>query len=78
MDSLEHIRFIITSADVPHSWVVPSLGVKCDFVPGRLNQTSISVQREGVYYDQCSEICETNYTLLRNLNRKIKCFQKLK
>ncbi|XP_015170107.1 cytochrome c oxidase subunit 2-like [Solanum tuberosum] len=45
-----HIRFIVTSADVPHSWAVPSLGVKCDAVPGRLNQTSISVQREGVYY----------------------------
>ncbi|XP_075088143.1 cytochrome c oxidase subunit 2-like [Nicotiana tabacum] len=45
-----YIRFIVTSADVPHSWAVPSLGVKCDAVPGRLNQTSISVQREGVYY----------------------------
>ena len=47
-----HIRFIVTSADVPHSWAVPSLGVKCDAVPGRLNQTSISVQREGVYYEK--------------------------
>nr|WMB97061.1 cytochrome c oxidase subunit 2 [Solanum aethiopicum] len=56
-----HIRFIVTSADVPHSWAVPSLGVKCDAVPGRLNQTSISVQREGVYYGQCSEICGTNH-----------------
>uniref|UniRef100_A0A803KRG8 Cytochrome c oxidase polypeptide II n=1 Tax=Chenopodium quinoa TaxID=63459 RepID=A0A803KRG8_CHEQI len=45
-----HIRIIVTSADVLHSWVVPSSGVKCDAVPGRLNQTSILVQRDGVYY----------------------------
>lgn len=56
-----HIRIIVTPADVPHSWAVPSLGVKCDAVPGRLNQISISVQREGVYYGQCSEICGTNH-----------------
>ncbi|KAL2252722.1 UNVERIFIED_CONTAM: cytochrome c oxidase subunit 2, partial [Sesamum indicum] len=42
-----HLRIIVTPADVPHSWAVPSLGVKCDVVPSRLNQTSISVQREG-------------------------------
>ncbi|KAG5599645.1 hypothetical protein H5410_031015 [Solanum commersonii] len=59
-----HIRFIVTSADVPHSWVVPSLGVKCDVVSGRLNQTSISIQREGVYYGQCSEICGTNHAFI--------------
>src|ERR1044072_4094179 len=40
-----HLRIIVTPADVPHSWAVPSLGVKCDAVPGRLNQISISVQR---------------------------------
>nr|GEX22555.1 cytochrome c oxidase subunit 2, mitochondrial [Tanacetum cinerariifolium]GEY52206.1 cytochrome c oxidase subunit 2, mitochondrial [Tanacetum cinerariifolium] len=45
-----HLRIIVTSADVLHSWAVPSSGVKCDAVPGRLNQISISVQREGVYY----------------------------
>lgn len=59
--SKTHLRIIVTPADVPHSWVVPSLGVKCDAVPGRLNQISISVQREGVYYGQCSEICGTNH-----------------
>ncbi|KAL4292955.1 hypothetical protein AHAS_Ahas18G0079800 [Arachis hypogaea] len=56
-----HLRIIVTPADVPHSWAVPSLGVKCDAVPGRLNQISISVQREGVYYGQCSEIYGTNH-----------------
>ncbi|KAI3664558.1 hypothetical protein L1987_89673 [Smallanthus sonchifolius] len=47
------------------SWAVPSSGVKCDAVPGRLNQISISVQREGVYYGQCSEICGTNHAFMR-------------
>jgi cytochrome c oxidase subunit 2 len=56
-----HCSFIITSADVLHSWAVPSLGVKCDAVPGRLNQTSVFVEREGVFYGQCSEICGTNH-----------------
>ena len=60
-----HLRIIVTPADVPHSWAVPSLGVKCDAVPGRLNQISISVQREGVYYGQCSEICGTNHAFTR-------------
>nr|P04373.4 RecName: Full=Cytochrome c oxidase subunit 2; AltName: Full=Cytochrome c oxidase polypeptide II [Oryza sativa Japonica Group]CAA25566.1 cytochrome C oxidase polypeptide II [Oryza sativa] len=56
-----HLRMIVTPADVLHSWAVPSSGVKCDAVPGRSNLTSISVQREGVYYGQCSEICGTNH-----------------
>lgn len=59
-----HLRFIITSADVIHSWAVPSLGVKCDAVPGRLNQTSVFIKREGVYYGQCSEICGTNHAFM--------------
>lgn len=52
-----HIRFIVSSADVIHSFAVPSLGLKIDAVPGRLNQTSFIAQREGVYYGQCSELC---------------------
>ena len=59
-----NLRIIVTPADVPHSWAVPSSGVKCDAVPGRLNQISISVQREGVYYGQCSEICGTNHAFM--------------
>lgn len=59
-----HLRILVTSADVLHSWAVPSLGVKCDAVPGRLNQTSILVEREGVYYGQCSEICGTNHAFM--------------
>nr|WQF69577.1 cytochrome c oxidase subunit 2 [Pleonosporium sp.] len=56
-----HIRLIISAADVLHSWAVPSLGIKCDAVPGRLNQTSLFIKREGLYYGQCSEICGINH-----------------
>ena len=56
-----HIRIIISAADVLHSWAIPSLGVKCDAIPGRLNQTSLFIKREGVYYGQCSEICGINH-----------------
>jgi len=56
-----HIRLIVSAADVLHSWAVPSLGVKCDAIPGRLNQTSLFVKREGLYYGQCSEICGINH-----------------
>lgn len=52
-----HVRIIATGADVIHDFAVPSLGVKIDAVPGRLNQTSFLAQREGTYYGQCSEIC---------------------
>lgn len=56
-----HIRIIVTSSDVLHSWAVPSLGIKTDAVPGRLNQTSLFIKREGVFYGQCSEICGVNH-----------------
>jgi|SRR5579885_614906 len=56
-----HIRLIATSTDVIHSWAVPSFGIKIDALPGRLNQVSLFVQREGVYYGQCSEICGVNH-----------------
>jgi cytochrome c oxidase subunit 2 len=52
-----HIRFIITAGDVIHSFACPSLGLKCDAYPGRLNQISAYINREGVFYGQCSEIC---------------------
>lgn len=52
-----HVRILVTSADVIHSLALPSLGVKIDCIPGRLNQTSFLMKREGVYYGQCSELC---------------------
>jgi cytochrome c oxidase subunit 2 len=52
-----HIRLIVTGSDVIHSFAVPSLGLKLDCVPGRLNQTSFIAERIGTFYGQCSEIC---------------------
>jgi cytochrome c oxidase subunit 2 len=52
-----HIRFIVTGADVIHSYAVPSLGLKLDAVPGRLNQVSFLAERPGTFFGQCSEIC---------------------
>jgi cytochrome c oxidase subunit 2 len=52
-----HLRVLITSADVLHSWAIPSLGVKMDACPGRLNQVSLYINREGTFFGQCSEIC---------------------
>jgi cytochrome c oxidase subunit 2 len=52
-----HIRVLVTAADVLHSWAIPSLGIKLDACTGRLNQTSVFILREGVFYGQCSEIC---------------------
>jgi cytochrome c oxidase subunit 2 len=52
-----HVRFIVTGGDVIHSFAVPSLGVKMDCIPGRLNQLSLTINREGTYYGQCSELC---------------------
>ena len=54
---LTHTRFIVTSGDVIHSFACPALGIKSDAYPGRLNQASVFINREGVFYGQCSEIC---------------------
>ncbi len=54
---LTHIRFIVTAGDVIHSFACPALGIKCDGYPGRLNQASVFINRQGVFYGQCSELC---------------------
>ncbi|WP_184078116.1 cytochrome c oxidase subunit II [Sphingobium subterraneum] len=51
------VKLIITGADVIHSFAVPSLWVKMDAVPGRLNEKSFTIEKPGVYYGQCSELC---------------------
>jgi len=56
-----HIRILVTATDVLHSFAVPSLGVKIDCVPGRLNQVSTFIKHEGLYFGQCSEICGVNH-----------------
>lgn len=58
------VRALITAEDVLHSWAVPSLGVKMDAIPGRLNQTAFITSRPGVFYGQCSEICGPNHSFM--------------
>nr|YP_009024120.1 cytochrome c oxidase subunit II [Hirudinaria manillensis]AGL34576.1 cytochrome c oxidase subunit II [Hirudinaria manillensis] len=60
----QEIRMVVSSADVIHSWTVPSMGVKLDAVPGRLNQVSMFMLKPGVYYGQCSEICGVNHSFM--------------
>nr|YP_010310510.1 cytochrome c oxidase subunit II [Acromitus flagellatus]UMY76045.1 cytochrome c oxidase subunit 2 [Acromitus flagellatus] len=59
-----HIRVLVTGADVIHSFAVPSLGIKMDAVPGRLNQSNIFLKRPGLFYGQCSEICGSNHSFM--------------
>nr|URX53321.1 cytochrome c oxidase subunit II [Calcaritermes nearcticus] len=58
------IRIVVTAADVIHSWTVPSLGIKTDATPGRLNQCSFLINRPGLFYGQCSEICGANHSFM--------------
>lgn len=58
------IRIIVTSSDVIHSWAIPSLGIKIDANPGRLNQTNLFINRPGLFYGQCSEICGANHSFI--------------
>nr|YP_009175367.1 cytochrome c oxidase subunit II [Neuronema laminatum]AKZ17615.1 cytochrome c oxidase subunit II [Neuronema laminatum] len=58
------IRILVTAADVLHSWTIPSLGVKIDATPGRLNQTNFFINRPGLFFGQCSEICGANHSFM--------------
>lgn len=58
------IRILVTSSDVLHSWTVPSIGVKTDAVPGRLNQIRFYSNRPGLFFGQCSEICGANHRFM--------------
>lgn len=66
------IRIIVSAADVLHSWTVPSLGVKIDATPGRLNQTNVFINRPGLFFGQCSEICGTNHSFIPIVIESIK------
>lgn len=57
-------RILVTSSDVIHSWTIPSLGVKVDATPGRLNQTNFLINRPGLFFGQCSEICGANHSFI--------------
>lgn len=58
------IRILISSTDVIHSWTVPSVGVKIDATPGRLNQSRFIINRPGLFFGQCSEICGANHSFI--------------
>jgi len=57
-------RILISRLDVLHCWTVPSLGVKVDANPGRINQVQFFRYQPGVYYGQCSEICGANHRFM--------------
>ncbi len=58
------IRVLITSADVLHSWAIPSFGLKTDSIPGRLNETWFKAKKEGIFYGQCSELCGIGHAFM--------------
>nr|WJJ69836.1 cytochrome c oxidase subunit 2 [Austromenopon atrofulvum]WJJ69849.1 cytochrome c oxidase subunit 2 [Austromenopon atrofulvum] len=58
------VRIITSSSDVIHSWTIPSLGVKVDANPGRLNQVSLQSDRVGLFYGECSEICGSLHSFM--------------
>jgi cytochrome c oxidase subunit 2 len=64
LPTLANILFLITSADVLHSWTVPTLGIKVDACPGRLNYLTAKTMYSGVYYGQCREICGSNHSFI--------------
>lgn len=58
------VRVIVTASDVIHNFAVPSFGTKMDGIPGRLNETWFKVDREGIYYGQCSELCGARHAFM--------------
>lgn len=58
------VRFLVTRADVIHSWALPSFGAKIDAIPGRINQFCFSSKRSGIFFGQCSEICGANHSFM--------------
>nr|YP_010715727.1 cytochrome c oxidase subunit II [Hermya beelzebul]WDE73954.1 cytochrome c oxidase subunit II [Hermya beelzebul] len=58
------IRILVTATDVIHSWTIPTLGVKVDATPGRLNQINFMINRPGLFFGQCSEICGANHSFM--------------
>ncbi len=59
-----NIEILITANDVLHSWAVPSLGIKTDAVPGRMNHTWVRIDQEGTYYGVCTEICGPDHSFM--------------
>nr|YP_011004817.1 cytochrome c oxidase subunit II [Leptomastidea bifasciata]WPT46958.1 cytochrome c oxidase subunit II [Leptomastidea bifasciata] len=59
-----NMRILVTSMDVIHSFTIPSIGIKVDAIPGRLNQINMNVNRPGIFFGQCSEICGVNHSFM--------------
>nr|AKM70225.1 cytochrome oxidase subunit II [Anoecia fulviabdominalis] len=59
-----NMRLLISSEDVIHSWTIPSLAIKIDAIPGRMNQINLFLNRPGLYFGQCSEICGINHSFM--------------
>ncbi len=58
------VRLQVTAEDVIHAFAMPSMGLKIDAIPGRLNETWFNAREEGVYYGQCSELCGINHAFM--------------
>jgi cytochrome c oxidase subunit 2 len=58
------IRLITTANDVIHSWAVPAFWIKLDAIPGRLNETSFTIEKPGLYFGQCSELCGARHAFM--------------
>jgi cytochrome c oxidase subunit II len=59
-----NIQILLTGEDVIHSWAVPSIGIKVDATPGRINERWVRINEEGVYYGMCSEFCGVNHAFM--------------
>ncbi len=58
------VRFLLTSNDVTHAWWVPDIGVKKDAVPGYINEAWTRIEKPGIYYGQCAELCGMNHAYM--------------
>lgn len=59
-----NVRLLVAGSDVIHSFFIPSLGVQIYSMPGRLNEAWVNVDRPGVYYGQCNQICGVNHAYM--------------
>jgi cytochrome c oxidase subunit II len=58
------VRIIVTASDVIHSWAMPAFGTKIDAIPGRLNEDWFNIEKPGVFYGQCSELCGKDHAFM--------------
>lgn len=65
------IRILTTATDVIHALALPNLGIKIDAVPGRINETWVEIEKEGVYYGMCSELCGSGHGFMPIMVRAV-------